>query len=866
MAKAKNNKSVKNKDNKKKVNIDKKNDWGDIGLFAFGLGLFCLLIIKDYLSQGNIIETTLYDIVYTVRIIFGNASFILSIILMINGYIGIKKKIKKTVISRKVAGVIAFSMYCLLLSLEELGPISTNFSEAVSDILRYAFEFKGGGLVGGLLSIPFYLYIKELWLFLIVLLLTVVFSILSLSRVIRLIYLTISKTIEYYNSDEYEKKKKLIEAKKTYELNKQKELEAQREKEFTEYFIKIKEDKLEKELYKKNESSSNEVEYYTEKELEEKKKLWQDHYNRIEELKKYEKERLDREKEEKLLRKIEKENLENSIIENETNDENIEDFHEIHEDDIQLKYRYEPEEFDLDEYTSEEYIEEKYSISDNVYISHNENSNSVNSDFNEELVEDEEKLEVENEDNYVEMYNIDTEDLNKSIEELFKYKSMDASKKEEMKKEIARNINLLEETLKNYGVNAKVTDYATGPTITRYEIKIPQDIRVKKVTDLESELKMYLRAESIRIEAPIPGKDAIGIETPNKIKEPVYFSNLIHSEELDKGILPVILGKDIVGKERIIDITKLPHLLIAGTTGSGKSIAINTMISSLISKKTDEEVKFIMVDPKMVELMPYNGIAHLLTPVITDPNMAAVALKWAVNEMEDRYKKLASLGLRNIESYNSKFSREKMPYIVIIIDELADLMMVASNNVETSIARLAQKARAIGIHLIVATQRPSTDVITGMIKANLPSRISFALRSNVDSRTILDQPGAEKLLGKGDMLFLDNGKSKLERLQGAFISDDEVTDLTDLIKSKKKVIYNDSILVEDETEDSSRDPLFEKAVEIARNEGEKDKKLSISQLQRELKVGYNRAARICDQLKQFGVINEDNEYTNSELY
>ena len=246
--------------------------------------------------------------------------------------------------------------------------------------------------------------------------------------------------------------------------------------------------------------------------------------------------------------------------------------------------------------------------------------------------------------------------------------------------------------------------------------------------------------------------------------------------------------------------------------------------------------------------------------------MAAVALKWAVNEMEDRYKKLASLGLRNIESYNSKFSREKMPYIVIIIDELADLMMVASNNVETSIARLAQKARAIGIHLIVATQRPSTDVITGMIKANLPSRISFALRSNVDSRTILDQPGAEKLLGKGDMLFLDNGKSKLERLQGAFISDDEVTDLTDLIKSKKKVIYNDSILVEDEMEDSSRDPLFEKAVEIARNEGEKDKKLSISQLQRELKVGYNRAARICDQLKQFGVINEDNEYTNSELY
>lgn len=375
---------------------------------------------------------------------------------------------------------------------------------------------------------------------------------------------------------------------------------------------------------------------------------------------------------------------------------------------------------------------------------------------------------------------------------------------------------------------------------------------------------MYLKAERIRIEAPIPGKDAIGIETPNKIKEPVYFSNLIKSRELEQGILPVVLGKDIVGNNKIIDIAKLPHLLIAGTTGSGKSVCINTIISSLISKKSDDEVKFIMVDPKMVELMPYNGIAHLLTPVIIDPNMAAIALKWAVNEMEERYKKLASLGLRNIEAYNKKYVKEKLPYIVIIIDELADLMMVSSNNVEQSIARIAQKARAIGIHLIVATQRPSVDVVTGMIKANLPSRISFALRSNTDSRTILDQVGAEKLLGMGDMLFLDNGKAKLERVQGAYISDDEINKLTDIIKSKKVAVYNEEILVEEEQgNNNNRDPLYEKAVLIAKRPN--IDRLSISLLQRELSTGFNRASKLCEELRNNGVIDEQNRYINSEL-
>ena len=367
---------------------------------------------------------------------------------------------------------------------------------------------------------------------------------------------------------------------------------------------------------------------------------------------------------------------------------------------------------------------------------------------------------------------------------------------------------------------------------------------------------MSLAAESIRIEAPIPGKSAIGIETPNKIKEPVHFSNIIRNKDLEKGALNIILGKDIVGKDRIIDIAKMPHLLIAGQTGSGKSVAVNTLISTLITKKSEREVKFIMVDPKMVELMPYNGIPHLLVPVIIDPKLAATALKWAVNEMENRYRTLMEKGVRNIESYNLLSNVEKMPYIVIIIDELADLMMVAAGTVEESIARIAQKARAIGIHLVVATQRPSTDVITGMIKANLPSRISFALRSQIDSRTILDTPGAEKLLGQGDMLLLENGSSKLERIQGAYISDDEVIKLTSALKKSRKVVYREEILIE--TEDAlndESDPLFQEAINIIRDEG----KASISLLQRKLKVGFNRASRIFEQLKENGIIDDNNQ-------
>ena len=448
--------------------------------------------------------------------------------------------------------------------------------------------------------------------------------------------------------------------------------------------------------------------------------------------------------------------------------------------------------------------------------------------------------------------NIIDDDLKKSIEEVFVYRKVDEQEKIKMKKEINENIRKLEKVLKEFGVDAKVVDYATGPTITRYEITIPTGVRVNKVTQLSDEISMYLEAESVRFEAPIPGKATIGIETPNKIKENVYFSNLIHDKDLENGELSVVLGKNIVGKDKIIDIAKMPHLLIAGQTGSGKSVAINTIVSTLISKKSPDEVKFILVDPKMVELMPYNGIPHLLVPVIIDPEQAAIALKWAVSEMEDRYKRLAEVGIRNIKSYNKMMPNYKMPYIVIIIDELADLMMVSANSVETSIARIAQKARAVGIHLIVATQRPSTDVITGMIKANLPSRISFALRSQIDSRTILDQIGAEKLLGKGDMLLLENGSSKLERIQGAYISDEEVLNLTTVLKSKTTVNYNMDILEAKEDEET-QDPYYIKALEIVEKT---EDKVSISMLQRELKIGFNRASRLNEELKNNGILDD----------
>ena len=847
MAKKNNVKVNKDIDKKTKNNILKKNKGRNVLIniiyILIAIFVYFLILMKGYINvegEGvSTIESILYSIIYSFRFIFGETVYmVLLLTIFINGYIVFNKdRIRKIYIGRKIVFVVFFLSYSLLSTSESIGPLSTNFSDAVSELIGYTFEFKGGGAIGSILAIPFYSIIKTLPMFLILLFLTISSLLLFLSKYIRLLFKITSNILEYYNSEDYKKKKEVLKLKIEYERKKQEEIDLKREREFAQQFIKLKDEKLNKEISKKldMDKEHDKEDFYTPSELERKKKEWIEYCERIDRQEREEKEKL--EKKTRILREFEKEKQEKSK---------------------QLEFEKNEEKTFLEQ-----------NVIEDIYIENEENYEELNSKYIRDIEENFEVEDIsvdEEQDIDIPMQtenNMDSEELNKSVEELFKYKQMDPEKKEEMKREIDSNITLLETVLRNFGINAKVVDYGTGPTITRYEIKIPQDVKVKKVTELENEIKMYLKAESIRIEAPIPGKDAIGIETPNKIKEPVYFSNIIHSDALNDGILPVVLGKDIVGKNRVIDITKLPHLLIAGTTGSGKSIAINTMISSLISKKSDDEVKFIMVDPKMVELTLYDGIAHLLTPVITDPNMASVALKWAVNEMEDRYRKLASFRMRNIEGYNKEFKNDKMPYIVIVIDELADLMMVASNDVEKSIARIAQKARAVGIHLIVATQRPSADVVTGIIKANLPSRISFALRSSIDSRTILDQVGADKLLGKGDMLFLDNGKAKLERLQGAFISDDEVKQLTDIIKSSKKAVYNDKILESIDENDDDRDPYLEQAIEIA-SRITRDEKLSISYLQRELRVGFNRASRIFEQLKKNNIIDSSNRYIGGD--
>ena len=427
----------------------------------------------------------------------------------------------------------------------------------------------------------------------------------------------------------------------------------------------------------------------------------------------------------------------------------------------------------------------------------------------------------------------------------------------------------LQKTLYSFGVSAKVENVSVGPAITRYELKPAEGVRVSKIANLADDIALNLAAETIRIEAPIPGKQAVGIEVPNKEKEVVHFREILDSDEFksNKSKLTVGLGKDVAGNVQLADIGKMPHVLIAGSTGSGKSVCINTIITSIIYNAKPSEVKFVMVDPKVVELSVYNGIPHLLIPVVTDPRKAAGALAWAVQEMDDRYNKFASKGVRDLKGYNKAIEKEneagKLPQIVIIIDELADLMMVAKNDVEDAICRLAQKARAAGMHLVIATQRPSVDVITGLIKANVPSRIAFAVSSQVDSRTILDSVGAEKLLGKGDMLFFPSGAPKPSRIQGAFVSDDEVEKIVDFIKSNGTATYSEDILesiensnksdkelAAEQAEDDDTDPFLMDAIQTVVETGQ----ASTSFIQRRFKVGYARAGRIIDQMEERGVI------------
>lgn len=445
-------------------------------------------------------------------------------------------------------------------------------------------------------------------------------------------------------------------------------------------------------------------------------------------------------------------------------------------------------------------------------------------------------------------------------------------------KQLKETAKKLQMTLKNFGVNVTVTDISQGPTVTRYEMQPEQGVKVSKIVGLTDDIKLNLAATDIRIEAPIPGKAAVGIEVPNKENSAVMFRDLVESKEYEefKGNLVFAVGKDISGKTVVTDIAKMPHLLIAGATGSGKSVCINTLIMSLIYKAHPDDVKLIMIDPKVVELSVYNNIPHLMIPVVTDPKKAAAALHWGVSEMTERYQKFADLNVRDLKGYNKKVSElrgvpedekpKPMPQVVIIVDELADLMMVAPNEVEESICRLAQLARAAGIHLILATQRPSVDVITGLIKANMPSRIAFSVSSGVDSRTILDMNGAEKLLGKGDMLFYPQGYSKPARIQGAFISDQEVSDVVSfLTKHSGGQNYSSEVVKKiaqagtsaggaaDNGSSSDRDAYF---MDAARFIIEKDK-ASIGMLQRVFKIGFNRAARIMDQLADAGVVGEE---------
>lgn len=430
----------------------------------------------------------------------------------------------------------------------------------------------------------------------------------------------------------------------------------------------------------------------------------------------------------------------------------------------------------------------------------------------------------------------------------------------------------LQQTLQNFGVKVTITDISCGPAVTRYELQPEQGVKVSKIVSLSDDIKLNLAAADIRIEAPIPGKAAIGIEVPNKEAGSVSIRELMESEAFKKSASPITfaVGKDIAGKTIVADIAKMPHLLIAGATGSGKSVCINTIIMSIIYKANPEDVKMIMIDPKMVELRVYDGIPHLMIPVVIDPKKASGALNWAVNEMTDRYKKFAQLGVRDLKGYNAKIQTmqvadgeeppKKMPQLVIIIDELADLMMVAPGEVEDAICRLAQLARAAGIHLVIATQRPSVNVITGLIKANVPSRIAFAVSSGVDSRTIIDMNGAEKLLGKGDMLFFPSGYPKPVRVQGAFVSDDEVARVVEFLKeNSQEVVYDEAVnesITSAQAQNISqstandKDTYFEEA---GRFLIEKEKG-SIGMLQRYYKIGFNRAARIMDQLAEAGVV------------
>jgi len=426
----------------------------------------------------------------------------------------------------------------------------------------------------------------------------------------------------------------------------------------------------------------------------------------------------------------------------------------------------------------------------------------------------------------------------------------------QMKEDLEACARTLEDTLEDFGISAKVTDIIRGPVITRYELEPAPGVKINRIEALSDDIALAIKAQSIRIIAPIPGKGRVGVEVPNLQSTLVCIKDLLTSVEFQKqkSALTIALGKDITGKPIFGDLDDMPHLLIAGTTGSGKTVCVNTCILSLLFRESPNDLKFLMIDPKMVELMPFNGLPHLLCPVVTDAKKAAIALGWVVSEMESRYVLLSKVGARNIEAYNEK--QEKIPYIIVVVDEFADLMSVARDQIENAITRLAQLSRAVGIHLILATQRPSVDVITGVIKANLPARVSFKVASKVDSRTVLDMNGAETLLGKGDMLFLQPGKEDLIRIQGALVKDSEIEKVVEFIKEQGEPIYDEQILKEQQKNlmagGGEKDELYDEAVRVIMESNQ----ASVSILQRRMRLGYTRAARIIDTMESEGLVGQ----------
>jgi S-DNA-T family DNA segregation ATPase FtsK/SpoIIIE len=423
----------------------------------------------------------------------------------------------------------------------------------------------------------------------------------------------------------------------------------------------------------------------------------------------------------------------------------------------------------------------------------------------------------------------------------------------QIKEDLEASARILESTLEDFGISAKVTDIERGPMITRYELEPAPGVKLNRIVALSDDIALAMKAQSVRILAPIPGKARVGVEVPNTQSSFVYLKEVLASQEFQKAdfSLALSLGKDITGQPVIADLDGMPHLLIAGTTGSGKTVCVNSLILSLLYKNSPNDLKFVMIDPKMVELMPFNGLPHLLCPVVTDSKKAAAALNWAVTEMEERYQLLAKVGARNIEAYNEK--QEKIPYIIVIIDEFADLMIVSPDQIESAVQRLAQLSRAVGIHLILATQRPSVNVITGVIKANLPARISFKVASKVDSRTVLDMNGADKLLGKGDMLFLKPGEAKLNRIQGTLVFDKEIEKVVSFIKEQGEPVYDEEILKEQhksQLNSGERDELYDEAAKVIMESNQ----ASVSILQRRMRLGYTRAARIIDTMEQEGLV------------